>query len=84
MVDWKKKKIVHACHVPVCQWEKATPYFGDPTLFWSSCPHLEISRLQLYPSQIIRQPIALKLTQLATNDLKKKNFSSSNEQKLVY
>ncbi len=35
----------HACHVPVCQWEEATPYFGAPTPFWSSRPHLEISRL---------------------------------------
>ncbi len=37
---------MHACHVPVCQWEEATPYFGAPTPFWSSCPRLEISRLQ--------------------------------------
>ncbi len=30
--------------------KEATPYFGAPTPFWSSRPHLEISRLQLYPS----------------------------------
>ncbi len=33
-------------------WEKATPYFGAPTPFWSSRPHLELSRLQLYPSRL--------------------------------
>ncbi len=35
--------------------EEATPYFGAPTPFWSSHPHLEISRLQLYPSQVWRR-----------------------------
>ncbi len=39
---------MHACHVPVCQWEEDTPYFGAPTPFWSSRPILEISGLQLY------------------------------------
>ncbi len=24
---------MHVCHVPVCQWEEATPYFGAPAPF---------------------------------------------------
>ncbi len=49
------REITHGCHVTVCQCEEATPYFGAPTQFWSSCPHLEISRLQLYPSPYFGQ-----------------------------
>ncbi len=58
--SWLGEKNVHACHVPVCQWEEATPYFGAPTPFWHSRPHLEISRLQLYPSRA-RRRLTLKI-----------------------
>ncbi len=37
-LSWLEEKNVHACHVPVCQWEEAMPYFGAPTPFWSTRP----------------------------------------------
>ncbi len=50
--SWLGEKIAHACHVPVCQWEKPRPILELPPRFEVPAPHLEISRLQLYPSQI--------------------------------